>query len=205
MYARTGKQKIQAAELRATEILEDAQKEGENLKREKLLEVKDDFIKKKGLLEEEQARRREKLRGFETQLKTRQENIEKNLAKKLESSTRREKDLLVQQKEVQKKSEQLDEQKKAIELQRRQIDNLKATIEQQKKMSDELLKLPYMLRLARATVRNVRTNVAISLGLKLAFLAMAVSGTATLWMAVLADTGATIIVVANALRLLRQR
>jgi Cd2+/Zn2+-exporting ATPase len=72
-------------------------------------------------------------------------------------------------------------------------------------MSDELLKLPYMLRLARATVRNVRTNVAISLGLKLAFLAMAVSGAATLWMAVLADTGATIIVVANALRLLRQR
>lgn len=72
-------------------------------------------------------------------------------------------------------------------------------------MSDDLLKLPYMLRLARATVRNVRTNVAISLALKLAFLALAVSGLATLWMAVLADTGATIIVVANALRLLRQR
>ncbi|MEQ1757757.1 MAG: cation-translocating P-type ATPase [Vicinamibacterales bacterium] len=72
-------------------------------------------------------------------------------------------------------------------------------------MSDDLLKLPYMLRLARATVRNVRTNVAISLALKLAFLAMAVAGVATLWMAVLADTGATIIVVANALRLLRQR
>jgi Cd2+/Zn2+-exporting ATPase len=72
-------------------------------------------------------------------------------------------------------------------------------------MSDDLLKLPYMLRLARATVRNVRTNVAISLALKLAFLGLAVSGLATLWMAVLADTGATIIVVANALRLLRQR
>ena len=71
-------------------------------------------------------------------------------------------------------------------------------------MSDELLRLPYAVRLARATVRNVRTNVAISLALKLVFLAMTVGGIGTLWMAVLADTGATVIVVANALRLLRQ-
>jgi Cd2+/Zn2+-exporting ATPase len=72
-------------------------------------------------------------------------------------------------------------------------------------MSDELLKLPYALRLSRATMRNVRTNVAISLCLKAAFLALAIAGLATLWMAVLADTGATVIVVANALRLLRAR
>ena len=72
-------------------------------------------------------------------------------------------------------------------------------------MSDELLKLPYALRLARATLRNVRTNVAISLALKAAFLVLAVTGSATLWMAVLADTGASVIVVANALRLLRAR
>jgi Cd2+/Zn2+-exporting ATPase len=72
-------------------------------------------------------------------------------------------------------------------------------------MSDELLKLPYALRLSRATMRNVKTNVAISLCLKAAFLALAISGAATLWMAVLADTGATVIVVANALRLLRAR
>jgi Cd2+/Zn2+-exporting ATPase len=72
-------------------------------------------------------------------------------------------------------------------------------------MSDELLKLPYALRLARATVRNVKTNVAVSLVLKAAFLVMAITGSATLWMAVLADTGASVIVVANALRLLRTR
>jgi Cd2+/Zn2+-exporting ATPase len=72
-------------------------------------------------------------------------------------------------------------------------------------MSDELLKIPYALRLARATVRNVRTNVVVSLALKAAFLVMAITGAATLWMAVLADTGASVIVVANALRLLRQR
>ena len=40
-------------------------------------------------------------------------------------------------------------------------------------MSDELLKLPYAIRLARATLRNVRTNVAISLALKAAFLVLA--------------------------------
>jgi Cd2+/Zn2+-exporting ATPase len=72
-------------------------------------------------------------------------------------------------------------------------------------MSDDLLKLPYALRLARATLRNIKTNVAVSLVLKGAFLVMAVSGGATLWMAVLADTGASVIVVANALRLLRAK
>jgi Cd2+/Zn2+-exporting ATPase len=72
-------------------------------------------------------------------------------------------------------------------------------------MSDELLKLPYALRLSRATLRNVRTNVAVSLLLKAAFLVLAITGVATLWMAVLADTGASVIVVANALRLLRTK
>jgi Cd2+/Zn2+-exporting ATPase len=72
-------------------------------------------------------------------------------------------------------------------------------------MSDELLKIPYALRLSRATVRNVKTNVVVSLVLKAAFLVLAITGSATLWMAVLADTGASVIVVANALRLLRAR
>ncbi|HVQ13129.1 MAG TPA: cation-translocating P-type ATPase, partial [Vicinamibacterales bacterium] len=72
-------------------------------------------------------------------------------------------------------------------------------------MSGELLKLPYALRLARATVRNIKTNLVVSLALKAIFLVMAMTGSATLWMAVLADTGASVIVVANALRLLRAR
>jgi Cd2+/Zn2+-exporting ATPase len=72
-------------------------------------------------------------------------------------------------------------------------------------MSDELLKLPFALRLARATLRNVKTNVAVSIVLKAVFVVAAITGTATLWMAVLADTGASVIVVANALRLLRAR
>ena len=71
-------------------------------------------------------------------------------------------------------------------------------------MADELLKLPYALRLSRATLRNVRANIVFSIGLKAAFLVMAVMGVATLWMAVVADMGASLIVIANALRLLRE-
>ena len=70
-------------------------------------------------------------------------------------------------------------------------------------MTDELPKVPYTIRLSRATVANIRTNVAISLALKAAFVCLAVAGVATLWMAVLADTGASALVVANALRLRR--
>jgi Cd2+/Zn2+-exporting ATPase len=70
-------------------------------------------------------------------------------------------------------------------------------------MADELLRIPYLFRLSRTTVRNIRTNLAISLVLKGAFVVAALAGVATLWMAVLADTGASIIVIANALRLLR--
>ncbi len=70
-------------------------------------------------------------------------------------------------------------------------------------MADELLKIPYTIRLSRATVRNIKVNLAISVALKAAFVVAAVAGVATLWMAVLADTGASVIVIANALRLLR--
>src|SRR5207253_137911 len=52
---------------------------------------------------------------------------------------RREKELLVQQKELQKKTESLEEQRKTMELQRRQFENLRATIEQQKKVAEELV------------------------------------------------------------------
>ena len=72
-------------------------------------------------------------------------------------------------------------------------------------MADELLKIPYVFRLSRAAVRNIKVNLAISLVMKAAFVALAVAGMATLWMAVVADTGASIIVIANALRLAARR
>jgi Cd2+/Zn2+-exporting ATPase len=68
-------------------------------------------------------------------------------------------------------------------------------------MTDDLSKLPYAIRLSKAALANIRANVAIAVGLKVLFLVLAASGLATLWMAVLADTGASAIVVANAVRL----
>ena len=70
-------------------------------------------------------------------------------------------------------------------------------------MGDELLKIPYAFRLSRATVRNIKANLAISLVMKATFIVAAIAGVATLWMAVVADTGASVIVIANALRLVR--
>jgi Cd2+/Zn2+-exporting ATPase len=70
-------------------------------------------------------------------------------------------------------------------------------------MADELLKIPYAIRLSRATVRNIKANLAISIVMKAAFVVAAIAGLATLWMAIVADTGASVIVIANALRLLR--
>jgi Cd2+/Zn2+-exporting ATPase len=70
-------------------------------------------------------------------------------------------------------------------------------------MADDLSKLAYLRRLGQATVRNVRANIAFSLALKAAVLALGVAGLATLWMAVVADMGASLLVIANGLRLLR--
>jgi Cd2+/Zn2+-exporting ATPase len=70
-------------------------------------------------------------------------------------------------------------------------------------MSDDLRSLPRTIRLARATMRTVRANVAFAIGVKLAFLVLVLLGMGTLWMAVLADVGATLLVTLNGVRLLR--
>jgi Cd2+/Zn2+-exporting ATPase len=72
-------------------------------------------------------------------------------------------------------------------------------------MTDDLGRLPYALRLGRATLATIRLNVGLALGLKLAFVVLAISGVATLWMAIVADTGASLLVTASSLRLLRVR
>lgn len=59
--------------------------------------------------------------------------------------------------------------------------------------------------MSRATLANIHQNVAIALGLKLLFLATTLTGATSLWIAILADTGATVLVTANALRLSRFR
>ncbi|XXD07708.1 Zn(II)/Cd(II)/Pb(II) translocating P-type ATPase ZntA [Klebsiella sp. R445] len=70
---------------------------------------------------------------------------------------------------------------------------------------NRLTGLAQMIALARATHANIRQNIAIALGLKGIFLITTLLGLTGLWLAVLADTGATVLVTANALRLLRQK
>ena len=70
-------------------------------------------------------------------------------------------------------------------------------------MDDDLRKIGTFLRLSRATHRILTQNITLALGIKVVFLALAVTGHATLWMAVFADVGASLLVVANGLRLLR--
>ena len=72
-------------------------------------------------------------------------------------------------------------------------------------MSDDLSKLAVAVRLSRRTLGIIKQNVAFSIAIKAVFLVLAVTGWATLWMAVAADMGASLAVVANGLRALRLR
>ena len=72
-------------------------------------------------------------------------------------------------------------------------------------MNDDLRRLPALIRLSRRTHAVLWQNIALALGIKAVFLVLALAGSATMWMAVFADMGASLIVVANGLRLLRAR
>ena len=63
--------------------------------------------------------------------------------------------------------------------------------------------LPWLVRHSRRVLGIIRQNLGLALGLKLIFLALALADRATLWMAIVADMGASLLVIANALRLLR--
>jgi Cd2+/Zn2+-exporting ATPase len=70
-------------------------------------------------------------------------------------------------------------------------------------LRDRVTDVAASIRLARAAMANIRQNVTIALGLKAVFLVTSVLGLTGLWIAILADTGATVLVTLNALRLLR--
>ncbi|MCR3801166.1 heavy metal translocating P-type ATPase [Pseudomonas aeruginosa] len=72
-------------------------------------------------------------------------------------------------------------------------------------MDDDLRKLPQFVRLSRTTHAILVQNITLALGIKAVFLALTLAGEGTLWMAVFADMGASLLVVFNGLRLLRKR
>jgi Cd2+/Zn2+-exporting ATPase len=70
-------------------------------------------------------------------------------------------------------------------------------------MGDDLRRLPYLISLSRAALRTIHVNIAFSIIVKVVFLALTLLGFANLWLAILADTGAALLVIANGMRLLR--
>ncbi len=72
-------------------------------------------------------------------------------------------------------------------------------------MDDDPRKLAAFIRISRRTVAVLRQNIVLALGIKAVFLALAVAGEATLWMAIFADVGASLLVVFNGLRVMRER
>lgn len=72
-------------------------------------------------------------------------------------------------------------------------------------MDDDLRKLPIFIRLSQAAHRILMQNLALALGIKALFLLLTLIGSGTLWMAVFADMGASLLVIGNGLRLLRFR
>ena len=71
-------------------------------------------------------------------------------------------------------------------------------------MNDDLRRLPELIDISRRTHAVLWQNIAIALGIKAAVLVLALAGNATMWMAVFADMGASLLVVFNGLRLLRR-
>ena len=71
-------------------------------------------------------------------------------------------------------------------------------------MGDDLRRLPFALRLSRAAMRTIKANVILALGIKFAFLVLVLVGVGTMWMAVLADMGTSLLVTVNGMRLLRR-
>ena len=72
-------------------------------------------------------------------------------------------------------------------------------------MSDDLSRLPWLIRHGRRTLGVIRQNIVFALGLKLLFMGLALANIATLWMAIAADMGASLLVIMNALRLLNAK
>ena len=71
-------------------------------------------------------------------------------------------------------------------------------------MDDDLNKIPVFVRLSRATHSVLIQNISMALVIKSTFLILTLAGLGSMWMAVFADVGASLLVVGNGLRLLRQ-
>ena len=70
-------------------------------------------------------------------------------------------------------------------------------------MTDDLSKLPVAIQLSRAAMRTIRYNIALSIGVKVLFFFVVLLGFGSMWLAVLADVGTSLLVTLNGMRLLK--
>jgi ribonuclease Y len=133
--SKIGKKSIASADERAKQIINDAQKESNNLKREKLLEVKDEWYKKKSEFDIEVQQKRQKVGNLEKQLVAREESTEKKfelVLKKERENKQFEKEILEQKKLIEQK---LAEAKKLEEEQNLRLEKISGlTADEAKKM-----------------------------------------------------------------------
>jgi ribonuclease Y len=124
VHIHMGKSKVQSAEHQAKRILEDAEKDAAALKREKTLEAKDEWYKRKKEFELESQAKKNKLQTFENQLIGREENVDK----KLELLYKKETMLQSKEKELTEKISKIDDRdrdlQRTIEQQNQQLENL---------------------------------------------------------------------------------
>jgi Cd2+/Zn2+-exporting ATPase len=72
-------------------------------------------------------------------------------------------------------------------------------------MNNDLSRLPFAVRLARAAMNTIRANIVFAIGIKIVFLVLVLLGMGTMWLAVFADVGASLLVTLNGIRLLKWR
>jgi ribonuclease Y len=107
---RVGQNKIASAEERSKKILADAEKEANNIKKEKLLEVKDEWYKKKQEYEHDSNSKRNKLQAFEKQLSSREENLER----KVELVNKKDRDVTEARRTIDDRLKQIDEKNASL-------------------------------------------------------------------------------------------
>lgn len=108
---KVGKKSISSAEERAKQIIAEAQKEANNIKREKLLEVKDEWYKKKIEFDSEINQKRQKISALEKQISSREENVEK----KFDLSLKKEKELKFVERDLIEAKKKLDQRTKDVQ------------------------------------------------------------------------------------------
>jgi ribonuclease Y len=149
--SKIGKKSLLSAEEKANQIIADAQKEANNTKREKLLEVKDEWYKKKVDFDNEVNQKRQKISNLEKQLGIREENIEKKFEL-----------VIKKEKEIKESDRQISEAQKNLETKTKEINRLEAEQNERLEKLSGLTSEEAKRMLMENMVNQAKTDVAVT-------------------------------------------